>query len=102
MLKARFEASNNPEIAANPPLKLPPGPPAPGSFLWNDPRLATLKHKVQFIWGMKDKVNPWEGVLTFRAIPDHEPVLLSKCGHWTQWEQADKFNDIVLSFFARP
>ena len=102
MLKARFEASNNPEIMANPPLKRPPAPPPPESYLCNDPRLATMKHRVQFVWGYEDKVNPWEGALTFRAIPDHETVLISKCGHWTQWEQADKFNDIVLSFLARP
>lgn len=102
MFEERFKASCDPDIAANPPLKMPPGPPPPESFLCNDPRLASLPHRVQMIWGLQDKVNPWEGALTFKAIPDQEIVLFSKCGHWAQWEQADKFNSTVLSFLARP
>jgi pimeloyl-ACP methyl ester carboxylesterase len=101
LVKQRFEASADPEIIANPPLRLPPGAPPADSYLCNDPRLATLANPTLFIWGLEDKVNPWEGVLTFRAIPDQDVVLLSRCGHWAQWEHPAKFNALALDFLRR-
>lgn len=46
LIDERFAASNNPEITANPPLRLPPGGPAPRQFfITEDWRLKTLPHR---------------------------------------------------------
>lgn len=103
MLEERFAASNDPEIAANPPLRPPPGGPPPKEFyLSEDPRLKELPHRALLVWGQNDKVNLPEGVKSFSVVPNQDVVLFSKCGHWAQWEEADKFNELVLWFLGRP
>lgn len=102
VIQARFEASCDPEICANPPLIPPPGGPGPETFISLDPRLAQLPHRTLFIWGLQDRVNVVEGLEPFKVIPNADYVLLSNCGHWAQWEHAERFNDLVLSFLAHP
>ena len=103
LIDERFAASNNPEITANPPLRLPPGGPPPRQFfITEDPRLKTLPHRSLLIWGQQDKVNLPAGVVPFSVVPQQDVVMLSQCGHWAQWEQADKFNELVLWFLRRP
>lgn len=102
LIDTRFAASNNPEISANPPLRLPPGgPPPKHSYLSEDPRLATLQQRCLLIWGQQDKVNLPEGVKSFGVVPDQDVILFDNTGHWAQWEQADKFNELVLWFLQR-
>ena len=55
ILKARFDASNDPEICANPPLVPQPGGPGKETFISLDPRLATLPHRALFVWGIQDQ-----------------------------------------------
>lgn len=98
ILRARFEASNDPEICANPPLLLPPGGPGKETFISLDPRMGQLQHRAMFVWGLQDKVNVVEGMESFRAVPNADFVLLANCGHWAQWEHPDRFNDLVLGF----
>jgi pimeloyl-ACP methyl ester carboxylesterase len=98
LVQQRFEASNDPEIRANPPLVPPPGGPGKETFISLDPRLATLQHRTLFVWGLQDKVNPVAGMEPFRVIPNADYLLLNACGHWAQWEHAERFNDAVLSF----
>jgi 4,5:9,10-diseco-3-hydroxy-5,9,17-trioxoandrosta-1(10),2-diene-4-oate hydrolase len=103
-LEERFAASSDPEICANPPLQRPPGPAGPppkAMFLSNDPRLKDMPHRALMIWGLQDKVNPPMGAFSFSAVPNQDLIFFDKCGHWAQWEQADKFNDLVLWFLAR-
>jgi 4,5:9,10-diseco-3-hydroxy-5,9,17-trioxoandrosta-1(10),2-diene-4-oate hydrolase len=102
LIDERFQASNNPEITANPPLK--PhigGPPPKHFFLSEDPRLKTMAHRNLLIWGQQDRVNIPEGAASFSVVPNQDVVLFGKCGHWAQWEQAEKFNDLVLWFLQR-
>ena len=101
LVEERFTASNDPEIAANPPLTLPKGPPPKESFLSNDPRLKDIRHSSLLIWGQQDKVNLPAGAASFGVLPNQDVVLFSNCGHWAQWEQADKFNELVIWFLAR-
>jgi pimeloyl-ACP methyl ester carboxylesterase len=103
LLQQRFEASNDPEIRANPPLVMVPGS-APGkeTFISLDPRLATLPHRTLFVWGLQDQVNLVAGLDPFKAIPNADHLLLARCGHWAQWEHPDRFNDAVLSFLRNP
>jgi 4,5:9,10-diseco-3-hydroxy-5,9,17-trioxoandrosta-1(10),2-diene-4-oate hydrolase len=98
LLRQRFEASNDPEVSANPPLVPPPGGPGRETFISLDPRLASLPHRTLFVWGLQDKVNPVAGLEPFKAIPNADYLLLSRCGHWAQWEHPQRFNDVVTSF----
>jgi len=102
LIKERFDASDDPEIRANPPLVPPPGGPGKETFISLDPRLATLAHRTLFVWGLQDKVNPVAGLEPFRVMPNADYMLLTNCGHWAQWEQAERFNDLVLSFLRTP
>lgn len=100
LIRQRFEASNDPEIRANPPL-LPPAPERLHTLQISlDPRLATLQHRSLFIWGMQDRVNPVEGMEPFRAMSNADFLLLARCGHWAQWEHPQRFNDVVSHFLA--
>lgn len=103
LIDARFAASNNPEIIANPPLIFRPGSPPPPkeTALTNDPRLARLPHRSLLIWGQQDKVNLPEGVKSFSVVPDQDVVLFANCGHWAQWEHAEKFNELTTWFLQR-
>ncbi len=102
LIRQRFEDSNDPEIRANPPLVPPPGGPGQETFISLDPRLATLPHRALFIWGLQDKVNPVDGLEPFKAMPNADYLLLSRCGHWAQWEHPQRFNDVVASFLGDP
>ena len=76
LVRQRFEASNDPEIRANPPLLPPPGGPGKETFISLDPRLATLPHRTLFVWGLQDQVNPVAGMEPFRVMPHADFVLL--------------------------
>ncbi|OJU86441.1 MAG: hypothetical protein BGO13_04745 [Burkholderiales bacterium 66-5] len=98
LIRGRFEASMDPGIRANPPLVPPPGGPGKETFISLDPRLANVAHRALFIWGLQDKVNPAQGLEPFRVMPNADYLLLTNCGHWAQWEHAQRFNDVVTSF----
>lgn len=98
LIQQRFEASNDPAIRANPPLSPPPGGPGAETFISLDSRLAVLPHRTLFVWGLQDQVNPVAGLEPFKAIPNADYLLLSRCGHWAQWEHPQRFNDVVTTF----
>lgn len=101
LIDERFAASNDPEIAKNPPLRIPPGSTGElprAIFLSEDPRLKTLPHKSLLIWGRQDKVNLPAGAKSFGVVPDQQTVFFENCGHWAQWEHADQFNNLVVEF----
>jgi pimeloyl-ACP methyl ester carboxylesterase len=102
LLQQRFDASNDPAIRANPPLLPPPGGPGKETFISLDPRLASLQLRTLFVWGLQDLVNPVAGLEPFKAMPNADYLLLTNCGHWAQWEHAERFNDAVLSFLRNP
>lgn len=101
LIDARLAAASDPEIAANPPLRPPPGPPPKAFYLTEDPRLRTLPHRSLLIWGQQDRVNLPVGVQSFSIVPHQDIVMLAQCGHWAQWEQADAFNGLVKWFLHR-
>ena len=102
-IQKRFAASMDPEIIANPPLIFRPGSPPPPkeAHLTNDPRLAKMPHRSLLVWGQQDKVNLPEGVKSFSVVPNQDVVLFGNTGHWAQWEQSEKFNELVLWFLKR-
>jgi len=99
LVQQRFEASNDRQICANPPLVLVPGkPPGKETFISLDPRLASLPHQTLLVWGIQDQVNLMAGMDPFKVIPNADYLLLNRCGHWAQWEHPERFNDAVHSF----
>ncbi|MGY4708467.1 alpha/beta fold hydrolase [Mycolicibacterium sp. CBM1] len=64
--------------------------------------LARLEIPVLLIHGVQDVVIPvsrtWE---LLNVIPHADAHIFSQCGHWSQVERADEFNDIVGRFLSR-
>jgi 4,5:9,10-diseco-3-hydroxy-5,9,17-trioxoandrosta-1(10),2-diene-4-oate hydrolase len=102
LLLERFEASIDPEVIANPPLRAPKDLDAFRrlDFLL-DPRLPQLANPTLVLWGTEDRVNPSSGALALQArLPACDVHLFSRTGHWVQWERADEFNAVVAAFLA--
>ncbi|WP_040796010.1 alpha/beta fold hydrolase [Nocardia higoensis] len=63
--------------------------------------LARLELPVLLIHGVQDAVIPvsrtWE---LLNVIPGADAHIFSRCGHWSQVERADDFNDIVTRFLV--
>ena len=51
------------------------------------------------VWGQEDRIIPVEHAHRFaRQVPGARVCILPDCGHWPQMEQAEAFNQSVLSF----
>ena len=74
----------------------------PGKALTDfSPRLGEVKAKTLIIWGRDDRFVPLDHGLKFVwGIPDADLHVFSHCGHWAQWEHADKFNRLAMDFIA--
>jgi 2-hydroxy-6-oxonona-2,4-dienedioate hydrolase/4,5:9,10-diseco-3-hydroxy-5,9,17-trioxoandrosta-1(10),2-diene-4-oate hydrolase len=105
LIELRYQASIDPEVVANPPLRRPSGPLALRT-LWRmdftrDSRLAQVATPTLVVWGARDKVNRPSGALMLaETMPNCEARLIANTGHWVQWEQADLFNEIALDFLG--
>jgi 4,5:9,10-diseco-3-hydroxy-5,9,17-trioxoandrosta-1(10),2-diene-4-oate hydrolase len=102
LIELRYQASIDPEVVANPPLRRPSGL----RTLWRmdltrDSRLKGLQTPTLVLWGRDDKVNrPAGGPMLLNAMPNAELVMTSRTGHWMQWERADLFNELVTEFLS--
>jgi pimeloyl-ACP methyl ester carboxylesterase len=55
------------------------------------------------IWGELDERSPLGVARQFdREIPDTELVLIPRCGHVSNLERPDQFNEAVRGFLRRP
>lgn len=63
--------------------------------------LSTLDVPVLLIHGVNDRVIPvsrtWE---ILNVIPHADAHIFSQCGHWSQVERADEFNQILTSYLS--
>lgn len=103
LIDLRYQASVDPEVVANPPLRRPSGPMALRTLwrmdLTRDRRLKALDTPTLVLWGRDDKVNrPSGGPMLLNAMPNAELVMTSHTGHWMQWERADLFNQLATDF----
>ena len=102
LIDLRYQASIEPEVVANPPLRRPSGL----RTLWRmdltrDKRLRRLGTPTLVLWGRDDKVNrPAGGPMLFNLMPNAELVMTSHTGHWMQWERAELFNQLVADFLS--
>ncbi len=64
-------------------------------------QLNRIKSETLVIWGRDDRFEALDTALKFiKLIPDADLKVYSKCGHWAQYEQAEKFNRDLLAFLG--
>ncbi|OWW20796.1 alpha/beta fold hydrolase [Noviherbaspirillum denitrificans] len=73
----------------------------PKQFTDYGPRLGEITAPTLVIWGRDDRFVPMDiGLRLIAGMPNAELHVFNRCGHWAQWEHADKFNRMVLDFLA--
>jgi 2-hydroxy-6-oxonona-2,4-dienedioate hydrolase/4,5:9,10-diseco-3-hydroxy-5,9,17-trioxoandrosta-1(10),2-diene-4-oate hydrolase len=105
VIDLRYQASIDPEVVTDPPLRRPSGPMALRTLwrmdLTRDSRLKDLQIPTLVLWGRDDKVNrPAGGPMLLNSMPNAQLVMTSRTGHWMQWERADLFNRLVTEFLS--
>lgn len=101
-IEARYQASIDPDVIANPPLQ------RPSSLrtllrmdFTRDRRLSQLCTPTLAIWGAQDKVNrPSGGHTLARIMPHCDLLQVADTGHWVQWERSDLFNATLRTFLG--
>lgn len=103
LIDARFEASLDPEVVADPPLRRPSGPGA----LKTLQRMDLLRHRnltriatpTLVLWGKQDRVNrPAGGQKLVSAMQRCDLYVAARTGHWMQWERSELFNRLTTQF----
>jgi pimeloyl-ACP methyl ester carboxylesterase len=93
LVQQRFEMSSGSRYEAQ--LRRRQAPP-PHPILEELPQ---LKAKTLILWGGNDAGAASErALLLFKTIPEAELHVFDHCGHWVQWDQADRFNRLVADF----
>lgn len=65
------------------------------------PRLPDIKARTLIIWGRNDRFVPVDVAYRLNAgILNSELHVFNQCGHWAQWEHAERFNRLVLDFIT--
>jgi 4,5:9,10-diseco-3-hydroxy-5,9,17-trioxoandrosta-1(10),2-diene-4-oate hydrolase len=105
LIDIRYQASIDPDVVANPPLRRPSGPTALRTLwrtdLTRDKRLKSLQTPALVLWGRDDKVSkPAGGPMLLDLMPNAELIVTSRTGHWMQWERAELFNNLVAEFLS--
>jgi 2-hydroxy-6-oxonona-2,4-dienedioate hydrolase len=73
----------------------------PKQFNDYGPRLGEIAAHTLVIWGRDDRFVPLDvGLRLVWGMQNAEMHIFNRCGHWAQWEHADKFNRMVLDFLA--
>lgn len=61
--------------------------------------LHKLRRRVLIFAANNDRgVTPEQTLRLFQQIPNAEFHMFKQCGHWVQWDQAERFNSIVAGF----
>lgn len=65
-------------------------------------RLGEISAETLVIWGRDDRFVPLDtGLRLVAGLQKADLHVFSRCGHWAQWEHAEKFNRMVLEFLGR-
>ncbi|MFF4546559.1 alpha/beta fold hydrolase [Streptomyces sp. NPDC001435] len=66
-----------------------------------DEEISALPHRTLIVHGREDKVIPLANSLRLlELIPSAQLHVFGRCGHWTQIEWADTFNELVGDFLT--
>lgn len=64
--------------------------------------IARIENETLIVHGRDDRVIPMQNALDLlRLIDRSQAHIFGRCGHWTQIEHADAFNDLVVRFLSR-
>ncbi|WP_042693873.1 alpha/beta fold hydrolase [Azospirillum sp. B506] len=73
----------------------------PRQFPDISPRLGEIAAPALVIWGRDDRFVPMDvGLRLLWGMQNAELHVFNRCGHWAQWEHAEKFNRMVIDFLA--
>lgn len=73
----------------------------PAQFPDFSQKLAEIEAPSLIIWGRDDRFVPIDnGLRMLWGLRNSELHIFGQCGHWAQWEHADKFNRLLLTFLA--
>lgn len=62
-------------------------------------RLGEIRSRTLIVWGRNDRFVPLDtGLRLVAGIAQSELHIFNQCGHWAQWEHAERFNRLVLDF----
>lgn len=65
-------------------------------------RLREIQAQTLVVWGRDDRFLPLDlGLRLVWGLPHADLHVFSRCGHWAQWEHAEKFNPMVIDFLKR-
>ncbi|MEQ3725521.1 alpha/beta fold hydrolase [Alcanivorax sp.] len=100
LIRDRYEASIDPDVVAQPPLRRPNSLPAAIRMdFTRDRRLKKCQIPTLVLWGKADKVNrPSGGRRLQSTMLNCDLYEFSKTGHWVQWERAEEFNAVTNAF----
>ncbi len=100
LVQMRYEASIRPGFQESFSKMFPaPRQQCIRSLAVSDDALQSLEHEVLIFHGREDRIIPMEtSHKLFRNIPNAELHMFGKCGHWTQIERMNRFNDLVNDF----
>jgi pimeloyl-ACP methyl ester carboxylesterase len=63
--------------------------------------LASIHQQTLIVHGREDQVIPVESSINlFRILDNAQLHVFGKCGHWTQIEKADQFNQLLMDFLS--
>lgn len=66
-------------------------------------RLHEINARTLVIWGRDDRFVPMDvGLRLIWGIRNAEFHVFNQCGHWAQWEHAERFNQLVGEFLLLP
>jgi 2-hydroxy-6-oxonona-2,4-dienedioate hydrolase len=93
LVRVRYEMSSGPRFEAQRARRTAP----PHRPIQDE--LPKLTPKTLILWGKNDGGAAVERALgLFTRIPGAELHLFDECGHWVQWDQAARFNEVVSAF----
>ena len=73
----------------------------PKQFPDQSARLDEINAETLIVWGRNDRFVPVDtGYRLNAGILNSQLHVFNKCGHWAQWEHAEKFNRLVLDFLT--
>lgn len=75
---------------------------APGAMLtFAREELAAITQPTLVIHGREDRIVPLECSYYLHGnIPDSDLYVMAHCGHWSQFEQAERFSKVIADFLA--
>jgi 2-hydroxy-6-oxonona-2,4-dienedioate hydrolase len=62
-------------------------------------RLGEISNQTLVTWGRDDRFVPLDsGLRMLWGLQNADLHVFNRCGHWAQWEHADKFNRLIIDF----